>query len=420
MTALAIQTTAALSAITAETALAAYEIALQTGRPAAYETAAHALASALRVSEARRRHAPRPAPGSRPVLAVVNGVDPDAQSAPARPKRQSASRPADGPDLDARPTAVPRNKRASGAFLIVWADGSCLRVSAVPYHAGKPEGRWASAYQVANRLRRRRQSEALKADLARTSDLRGASRTLSGGIVTESDDWRAYLAAVPLPALKAIHCENTGEAFDAPAGSAFGGGDRAEADRLAQAMTVPLIANDSKGGWRSMMSRHSREALIIGAFADLEDAAPPPPAPVPGEAVGDRPARDVDGREIVFCEETAEAAADAATAKAERARAAYEAALPAEKEPTGYHAAQEWRERHAETLACAAALREAWDALRVPAQRIRDALGGLRSLRGKTWTCRIDPTGRYARFLRPGFGASAPVEALAALRFVQP
>ena len=55
-------TLAPLSVATADTALAAYEIALTTRTPAAFETAAHALAAALRRDHALSRSGSRPRP----------------------------------------------------------------------------------------------------------------------------------------------------------------------------------------------------------------------------------------------------------------------------------------------------------------------------------------------------------------------
>lgn len=81
----AVQTLAPLSVATADTALAAYEIALTTRTPAAFETAAHALAAALRRDSALARSSSR-----RPSLRLV-ADNPEPQSAPKRSKAQSAS-----------------------------------------------------------------------------------------------------------------------------------------------------------------------------------------------------------------------------------------------------------------------------------------------------------------------------------------
>lgn len=79
-------TLAPLSVATSDTALAAYEIALTTRTPAAFETAAHALAAALRRDQALALSGSRP----RPSLRLV-ADNPEPQSAPKRSKAQSAS-----------------------------------------------------------------------------------------------------------------------------------------------------------------------------------------------------------------------------------------------------------------------------------------------------------------------------------------
>lgn len=127
----AVQTLAPLSVATADTALAAYEIALTTRTPAAFETAAHALAAALRRDAALARSASRP----RPSLRLV-ADNPAPQSAPKRSKAQSA--PADHLCVKALAGALARVSAVIERFntipilsnVLLEAEGDTLRISA--------------------------------------------------------------------------------------------------------------------------------------------------------------------------------------------------------------------------------------------------------------------------------------------------
>ena len=402
-------TLAPLSVATADTALAAYEIALTTRTPAAFETAAHALAAALRRDQALARSGSRP----RPSLRLV-ADNPEPQSAPKRSKAQSAS----GPDLDAPVKAAPKKGAAVGAFHVVWADGTVTRVSAVTYHAGKPDTRWPLAYQLANRLRRRRMARDLRADLEQTSRLVGADRILSGGIVSESEAWRAYLASVPLAPLSAIFCENTGEAFDAPDGSAFGAGDRAEADRLAQTMTAPRVLGEPD----ALLSLEALRQQAHDARVLWETPKANPPAPIIGDPIGQSALETIDGRLVTYdggdkASQIAEAQAayDAAEAALRKAEEEIGERPDYSSDWTAYEIARAaWQERR--DLAGWDDLSEAYAST---SQRLRNLKADqFQSFAGIAWLATVDPTGRYVRLTAPGLGATLPASDVTALSFV--
>lgn len=402
-------TAPALSIVTAETALAAYQVACATNVPRAFETAAHALASALRAERARRL-APRPPHGSRPRLAVVN---PEAQSAPAaapaKPKGKSAPRAL---DLDA-PVNVPRRSAAVGVFHALWADGTVTRVSCVSWSAAKPQTRWARAYQAANRLRRNRQGRELERDLSTTAMISGRWARGAGGMRVTSPDWIAYLAAAPMAPLAAIYCETTGETFDAPEGSAFGAGDRETALALESRMCTPRLpwaepeARRCGGAWVETDAqvgtlylinrpgmirpgtahvspwcephRRLRRSECLAAFEEAEALArpiEPRREPVLGGPCDGRDLAQLAGAQVAVDRELAKALALAAEAAADRGRDKAESA----------------RARMLRRVA---------------------------ELAGHVWTIRADVGGRTLTLLRPGFGATLPLAALACLRLAE-
>lgn len=216
-----------LSFVTAETALAAYQMACATGAAGSFEAAAHALAGALRCERARRM-APRPPAGVRPRLVVDN--DPTGEAAPAPVKSlRKAARPA--VDLDTRIPAPKRNSPA-GSFLVEWSDGSTTRVQGVSWAAAKPETRWAKAYQAANRVRRARFGRLLSAEMGGPDGIRGRYAVGPCGVQVDSPAWLELLACTPLPALVAVVDETLGTRFEAPAGTSYGAGDEARAVAL--------------------------------------------------------------------------------------------------------------------------------------------------------------------------------------------
>ncbi len=151
-------------------------------------------------------------------------VEARAASGPARRARKPKP---DGLDLAAPSGAVPKTKRIVGAFVCRWADGSETRVSGVIYHAAKPELRWASAFQAADRLRRMRAGSALgRAE-------RFIGRYVEGpcGVLHNSAEWLALERARPMAELaEMILCENSADVHQ-PTG-VYGAGDAAEAERL--------------------------------------------------------------------------------------------------------------------------------------------------------------------------------------------
>lgn len=227
---------APLSFVTAETALAAYQMACTTGEPDSYEAAAHALAGALKAERARRM-APRPGAGAGPRLVVDNDPTPQSARPTAKPARKSAPMVA---DLDAPLPAAKRGSPA-GSFLIEWSDGSTTRVQGLAWPAAKPATRWARAYQAGNRVRRLRHARELQPELTRTAVVEGHRDTLSGGIAVDSAAWRELVAVMPLPALVGIVDETTGERFAAPEGTAFGAGDRVRACAVEASLCRPFL-----------------------------------------------------------------------------------------------------------------------------------------------------------------------------------
>lgn len=227
---------APLSFVTAETALAAYQMACATGAPGSYEAAAHALAGALRCERARRM-APRPPAGIRPRLVVDNDPTDQAASPPVKSSRKAARGLV---DLDTRLPAPKRNSPA-GSFLVEWTDGSTTRVQGVSWAAAKPDTRWAKAYQAANRVRRARFGRLLSAEMGGPDGIRGRYAVGPCGVQVDSPAWLELLACTPLPALVAIVDETLGTRFEAPVGTSYGVGDEARATALTSELCAPRL-----------------------------------------------------------------------------------------------------------------------------------------------------------------------------------
>lgn len=320
---------AQLRALPAAKAQALYDLAASVGVPICYQVAAHALAGALAETlhaltlreielEAVREHVatlqanppaalpsapispatlqddqPAPEPGAEACEAISPTTAP-------KPARQSAPRVAKapkptGPDLSAPLATPPRAKRAAGAFHVVWDDGSCTTVTAVTYHADKPATRWAAALQAADRLRRMRGRNAYAASFGPGHVVHGRWIKGAAGVFQESATWWELMAARPMPALLAVVDDQTGEAFDAPAGSRFGAGDQVRALQLEAQVVRPISLERAPTGRTFLQITSS----IIG---DLDQVEPAPALETadPGQAVACADLHALDGELVVI------------------------------------------------------------------------------------------------------------------------
>ncbi len=253
-----------LDFVTAETAFAAYQLACTTGTPDAWQAAAHALASGLRAERARRM-APRPG-NSRPRLVIDNTTTAPEPKAKAARRAKAAT-----VDLDA-PVSVPKRAAAVGSFIVFWSDGSTTRVQGVTWSNSKPAGRWARAYQAANRVRRIRLSRALVRDLSGPDGSPPAGRWRSGpcGVPIDTPDWQALVKTYPLAHLTTVHDESTGETFSAPTGSTFGSGDAAAARDIEARVTLPALPGSWADAARTGTKLERRDGAITYRL-DRED-----------------------------------------------------------------------------------------------------------------------------------------------------
>ncbi|KQV66667.1 hypothetical protein [Caulobacter sp. Root343] len=239
--------------ITAEAALALYDLAATSGAASAYEAAAHALAKALQRQKALSASMSRPA--------AVAPLGAPCEPAPAKPVRKAAARAIKAADdaLTAIFTA-PRSKAAAGSFWVVWNDGSATRVSGVVYNATKPQTRWAAALRAADQLRRTRARDAYAVQLAEmAADEVPALRVhTSAGVMVDSPDWQRLTAIRPMAALAAIFDEASEEMFTPPAGGDYGAGDAAEARALEARLVPPRLF------WRSAEVRAQGGRIFRG------------------------------------------------------------------------------------------------------------------------------------------------------------
>lgn len=413
----------------ANRALTLYSIARTAGAPAAYEAAAHALAAALQAAvvasrldrppeQRRAAHAPEIA-----AMVAVSGYAPEAAAyeiatrrakLPRTPKARSA--PA-GEDLAATLPRPPRNKLASGAFTVTWADGSETFVSAVTWHSGKPATRWAAAFQAADRLRRLRSRAAYAADLEAGADGVARWHADSSGLQRETPAFQELVTCRPLPPLVGISEDVGGETFTPAAGSAFGGGD-AERARLLEASiceprapwrfnswqgvegAIPLpgargdlywkrpaaLADEMRDRpathwatgwppiWREVMRRDAMAAFAV-APADLQTAAP-------GENLAGLHTVDLDSARVVI---------DLAAARA-KASARF-----CEDEPAWPAAADKlsWEDREAAKAAHAQwATRRSWHEARREAAIRLDLMACAVPSQGRVYTLRSGTLGR--------------------------
>lgn len=265
--------------VTAEAALALYDLAMTSGAASAYEAAAHALAKALQRQKALSVTMSRPAP-----VAPLGAPCEPPQAKPARKVSARAAKAADD-DLTVLFTA-PRNKAATGSFWVVWEDGTATRVSGVVYNSTKPQTRWAAALRAADQLRRMRARHAYAAQLAEMAagDVPALKVHTSGGVMVDSADWQRLAMIRPMAALSAIYDETSGDMFNAPAGGRYGAGDVAEAAAL-EARLVPARlfwrrAEIERQGGRIFRGRASGSMIVYERgdsvklrMADLEPAA---------------------------------------------------------------------------------------------------------------------------------------------------
>jgi hypothetical protein len=400
----------------ANAALRLYQIARTAGAPAAYEAAAHALAAALQAANVAAR-LDRPADQRQPARAADSDpATPAADTGETRranlPRRPSAKAAPAGDDLAGALGNIPKNKLASGAFVVTWADGSETFVSAVSWHAGKPATRWAAAFQAADRLRRMRGRAAYAADLATGADSVARYYRDGSGLERETPDFQALTACRPLPALATIGEELTGETFTAPDGSAFGAGDPDRARALEAAICQPFtpwrlherrqaareglakdwayfrpaapdVADSAAGGWSWFTGWPQvwRDEMRRDALAAFAPEAPAAVTADKGEALTGADPRDVDGAAVVIDLEAA------------HRRSAI--AFP-EREPEGREQRAAWDHR-----------REAW------ARGARAAMAMAETHPGRVWTLHAGPLGRSFTIEGPGGGRSFNADALA-------
>ncbi len=433
----------------ANAALRMYDIARTAGAPAAYEAAAHALAGALQAAvvasrldrppeQRRAAHAPE-------IAAMVDAgrYTPEAAAyelatrpakLPRTPKARSA--PA-GEDLAAKLPRPPRNKLASGAFTVTWADGSETFVSAVTWHSGKPATRWAAAFQAADRLRRLRSRAAYAADLEAGADGVARWHADSSGLRRETPAFQELVTCRPLPPLAGISEDAGGETFTPAAGSAFGAGD-AERARLLEASIceprAPWRFNSWQGVegaiplpgargdlywkrppaeadamrdcpathwatgwppiWREVMRRHAMAAFAV--------EAPPARTAEPGASCRDADPRDIDRTEVVI---------DTSAAMA-LAGEPFDEPAPAEA-PTG--AGYEQSQACARALAAWRGRKEQWKSRHGAAHA---ALAMAERAPGCVYTLRSGAAGRsFSIEAGPGIGRTFNADALRFMAF---
>lgn len=283
-----------LRALPAAKALALYDLAAATGVAIVAEIAAHALAGALRraLADLDGLKAAAPAPQAEAPTAPP--------AAPAPRRRARAAKPAaKGEDLAAPLADPPKAKTATGAFHCVWADGSTTFVSAVPWHASKPETRWAAAFQTADRLRRSRSRDAFAESLT-TAQSAVSGRYVTGlmGVRRESPEWLELVCIRPMPALLAIVEETTGATYE-PAGI-FGAGDAARARELESQLVSPVQAGERpEAVAHRVILRQVREAQAREAFAVEATTAPQETAEA-GASVGAASMWDLEGVAVVI------------------------------------------------------------------------------------------------------------------------
>lgn len=265
--------------VTAEAALALYDLAVTSGAASAYEAAAHALAKALQRQKALSVAMSRPAP--------VAPLGAPCEPPKVKPARKVSARAAKAADEDLTALfSTPRNKAATGSFWVVWEDGTATRVSGVVYNSAKPLTRWAAALRAADQLRRMRARHAYAAQLAEMADgdVPALKVRTTGGIMVDSPDWQRLAQVRPMAALAAIYDETSGEMFNAPAAGRYGVGDIAEASALEARLVPPRLfwrrAEIERQGGRLFRARPSGVMIVYEQgnsgelrMADLEPAA---------------------------------------------------------------------------------------------------------------------------------------------------
>lgn len=316
-------------AVTAEAALALYDLAVTSGAASAYEAAAHALAKALQRQKALSLALGRPAPA-----APLGAPCEPALAAPRRKASAKAAKVADD-DLTALFTA-PRNKAVTGSFWVVWADGSATHVSGVVYNGAKAQTRWAAALRAADQLRRlrARHAYALELEAMAAGAVPGLKVRTSADVMVDSPDWQRLTAVRPMAALAAIYDGTSAEMFTPPDGRDYAAGDLIEARALEARLVPPRLfwrkteikrqggfIYDRKGDGASIvyelpnrqnllmadMSPHALRSMRASAQEAFSDSQETPPVVTadPGAAP---PASffDLDGRAVVIDPEAAD------------------------------------------------------------------------------------------------------------------